>query len=91
MRLANCINITGAGLEPLSGSSVIEIIDLSLAGNHESPRLSPEPPISCDEVLPILDSIIERGEECALKFLVPPKVWQKEEIGVQFSCISHPI
>ena len=37
LRLANCTNITGAGLEPLRGSSVIEFIDLSLAGDHESP------------------------------------------------------
>jgi len=79
LRLTNCINITGAGLEPLRGSTVIENIDLSLGGNHESlPQLDPEPPISCDEVLPILDSIIETGENSALKFLVPPKVWRKE-------------
>ncbi|KAL7453980.1 hypothetical protein ACHAWC_005613 [Mediolabrus comicus] len=78
LRLANCINITGAGLEPLWGSSVIEFIDLSLAGIHESPHLDPEPPISFDEVLPILESIIETGENCALKLLVFPEVWQKE-------------
>lgn len=78
LRLTNCINITGAGLDPLRGSTIIEIIDLSLAGDHESPHLDPEPPISYYDVLPILDSIIQRGEGCALNFFLPPKVWRNE-------------
>lgn len=77
LRLTNCINITGVGLEPLRGSAIIEQIDLSLVGDHESSDLNPEPPILCNEVLPILDSIIERGE-CDLKHLQFPKVWRKE-------------
>ena len=36
LKLANCVNITGAGLEPLRGSLVIEQIDLSLTGEHEN-------------------------------------------------------
>ena len=76
LKLTNCVAITGAGLEPLRGSLVIQQIDLSLVGN-ESPDLDPEPPISCQFVLPIFDSIIER-EGCALMHLHFPSVWQKE-------------
>ncbi len=76
LKLTHCTNITGVGLRPLRGSVVIEQIDLSLVGN-ESPDLDPEPPISCQHVLPILDSIIER-EGCALKHLQFPSAWRKE-------------
>eukprot|EP00984_Skeletonema_dohrnii_P034108 scaffold33204_cov72-Skeletonema_dohrnii-CCMP3373.AAC.1 len=77
LKLANCINIAGAGLEPLRGSAIIEQIDLSLVGEHQNQKLHPEPPISCDIVLPILDSIIER-EGCALMHLQFPQVWRDE-------------
>ena len=77
LKLTNCVNITGAGLEPLSGSTIIEQIDLSLAARHQSPILVPEPTISCDIVLPILDSIIQR-EGCSLKHLQFPHVWRKD-------------
>mmetsp|Transcript_3444 Transcript_3444/g.4998 ORF Transcript_3444/g.4998 Transcript_3444/m.4998 type:complete len:406 (+) Transcript_3444:141-1358(+) len=78
LRLTNCIHVTGVGLGPLRGSTIIQQIDLSLVGDHESPRLDPEPLISCAEVIPILDSIIERGEDCSLEYLQFPKVWRKE-------------
>jgi hypothetical protein len=77
LKFTNCVNITGAGFEPLRGSTIIEQIDLSLVGDGESPYLYPEPPISRDHVLPILHSIIER-EGCALKYLQFPKAWGKE-------------
>ena len=77
LKLTNCAAITGAGLAPLRGSLIIEQIDLSLFGEHTSPDLYLEPPISCDNVLPILDSIIGR-EGCALKYLQFPFVWRKE-------------
>ena len=77
LKLANCINITGHGLEPLRGSTMIVQIDLSLDGDDENPRsLDPEPPISCNAVLPILDSIISRGG-CALKHLLFPYKWER--------------
>jgi len=66
LRLTNCINITGACLEPLRGSRVIKEIDLSLVGRHQSPLLDPEPPISTHIVLPVLDDIIARGDEAIL-------------------------
>ena len=54
LRLTGCVNITGAGLEPLRDSLVIEHIDLGFVGESESPILRTDPPISCDHVLPIL-------------------------------------
>ena len=77
LRLTNLLNITGIGLEPLRGSTVIEKIDLSLVRDHVSCDLSPIPPISTD-VLPILDSIIDMGGECSLKLLIFPKDWRRE-------------
>jgi len=84
LKLTNCVNITGAGLEPLRGSLKIELIDLSLVGEQQSPRLSPEPPISRDHALPILDSIVER-EGCSLKYIQFPLVWRKRE-----NASTHP-
>uniref|UniRef100_A0A7S2P2B5 Uncharacterized protein n=1 Tax=Skeletonema marinoi TaxID=267567 RepID=A0A7S2P2B5_9STRA len=77
LKLANCVNITGAGLEPLRGSLIIEQIDLGLVGAHQSPKLYPEPSISCNHVLPILDTIIAT-EGCALRHLQFPLVWLQE-------------
>ena len=51
LKLAGCVNITGAGLDPLRGSVVLEQIDLSLVAEHKSPVLDPEPLISCDHVV----------------------------------------
>ena len=77
LRLTNLLNITGIGLEPLRGSTMIEKIDLSLVGDNESPDLSHIPPISCTEVLPILNSVIDMGEASSLKLLIFPKEWRK--------------
>ncbi len=71
LRLTNCIKITGVGLEPLRGSTIIELVDLSLTDDGESPRLDPDPPISSELVLPILDSIVA-AERCELKHLQFP-------------------
>jgi hypothetical protein len=76
LKLTNCVNITGAGSEPLRGSTIIQQIDLSLVGKNQSPLLTPQPPISCELVLPILDSIIER-EGSALMHLQFPSVWSE--------------
>ena len=78
MRLTNLLNISGIGLEPLRGSTMIEKIDLSLVGKHKSPDLSPAPPIACIDVLPILDKIIDMGEDCSLKLLIFPKKWREQ-------------
>ena len=79
INLANCINITGVGLEPLRGSTIIEQIDLSLVRDGENPQsLDPEPLISCDSVLPILDSIISQ-DGCTLKHLEFPYKWRRAQ------------
>eukprot|EP00984_Skeletonema_dohrnii_P024087 scaffold13198_cov94-Skeletonema_dohrnii-CCMP3373.AAC.4 len=74
--LTNCIKMTGVGLEPLRGSEIIEQIDLSIVEFVGDDR---ETSISCDDVLPILDSIIER-EGTAMKHLQFPKKWRKEVV-----------
>jgi len=75
LKLSGCVNITGRGLEPLRGSTVIEHIDLSLVKQHESPNIDPVPPISKKNVLPILDSIVT-AEGSSLKLMVLPKKWR---------------
>ena len=66
---------------------MIEQIDLSLVGKNKRPRLEPPPPISCDFVVPILDSIIER-EDCSLRHLQFPKVWRQRDSD-QFDQFLH--
>ena len=78
LKLTNCVAITGAGLEPLRGSVIIEQIDLSLVGEHQSPVLDPKPSISRDDVLPILDSIISQ-EGCQLKHMEFSHLWREQE------------
>ena len=78
LKLAGCVNITGAGLDPLRGSAVLEQIDLSLVEEHKSPMPDAEPLLSCEHVLPILDSIIER-EESVLHSITFPESWRREE------------
>eukprot|EP00984_Skeletonema_dohrnii_P007858 scaffold2901_cov91-Skeletonema_dohrnii-CCMP3373.AAC.2 len=70
-------NITGVGLEPLRGSTTIEQIDLSLFYDRKHPDFCPAPLISCDDVLPILDSIIDR-EGSLLRHLHLPSEWKGE-------------
>ena len=80
LKLTNCVNISGIGLGPLAGSQIIEQIDLSLAGDNQSPAMIAEHKLSCDQVLPILRSIIvERGERrnCALKHIQFPFAWRE--------------
>jgi len=84
LRLTNCINISGSGLASLRHSISIEQIDLSLVEAHKSPILDPVPPISCDKVVPIIESIISQ-ERNSLKHLQFPHVWRhKEPVDPQF-------
>ncbi|KAL7456583.1 hypothetical protein ACHAWC_008046 [Mediolabrus comicus] len=78
LMLTNCTNITGSGLRPIRFSNVVEQIDLSLVGLHQKPELFPEPPISCELVLPILDSIISGAGASSLKHLQFPYKWRKD-------------
>ena len=74
LKLSGCINITGRGLQVLRGSTTIEHIDLSLVKQYESPELDPEPMISEEAVLPILDSIVSVNGS-SLKMVIFPKTW----------------
>ena len=78
LKLAGCINIIGSGLNVLRSSTTIEQIDMSLVGMHEVPLIEPEPLLSKDIVIPILDNIISRGRESSLKHLELPKNWRKQ-------------
>ena len=77
MKLTGCTRITGIGLEPLRGSTVLQQLDLSLVGYHENPILDPEPSISEAVVLPILHSIIDANGN-SLKFIHHPVKWRCE-------------
>ena len=79
LKLAGCVGITGGGLNVLRSSTAIEQIDMSLVGKHEVPLLDPEPILSEDIVIPILDEIIGRGRESSLQQLEFPKIWRRSE------------
>ena len=77
LKMTNCIGIIGDGLEPLRSSMILQYIDLSLVGDHESPNIDPEPPIDVSVVVPILDSIINT-EGNSLVHVQLPKKWRQE-------------
>ena len=82
LKLTGCINIIGNGLEPLRGSIVLQQIDLSLVGRHESPIFEPDPSISETAVLPILNSIIDADGQLwykVLKHIQLPHLWRKNQ------------
>ena len=83
LKLTNCLGITGSGLEPLRGSAVLEVLDLSLVGTFESPILEVKAKISTKFVLPILDSILKRGLGYgignSLKWIQFPHHWSTRE------------
>ena len=81
LKLTNCVGITGSGLEPLAGSTVLKRIDLSLVGDYQNPTIDPEPPISVSLVVPILNSIIEK-EDNSLVHVHLPKKWRMERSNV---------
>eukprot|EP00985_Skeletonema_marinoi_P013820 scaffold6904_cov140-Skeletonema_marinoi.AAC.2 len=55
---------------------------MSLVGAHKKLQLDPAPPLSCDLVLPILDSIISQ-ENNSLKHLLFPYDWREEEVRLR--------
>ena len=80
LHLTGCTTITGRGLKPLRGSTVIESIDLGLADCGQSPTYhcwgNKVPEITEKDVLPILDSIVAT-EDNVLKFIMLPKKWRE--------------
>lgn len=75
--ITNCEKITGRALEPLRGSTVLEQLDLNLAGKDHNGRLS-----QCclleHHVIPVLDSIIDRQNH-SLRHLQFPYKWRNYE------------
>ena len=77
LNLANCTNITGAGLDPLHGSQNLQHFDLSLVAKHQSPILDETPALSMTHVVPILDSMIGHGwNNLSLRYLQLPNDWR---------------
>ena len=74
LKLCGCVNITGIGLNPLKGSTVLEQIDISLVGRHENHFEVIESKISKVVIISILDSIIST-DGCSLKSIMFPKKW----------------
>ena len=86
LKLTNCINIIGHGLEPLRQSNVLQLLDLSLVGKYESPnklhygedshaiRNQQRDLMSPEVVLPVIESILA-SDRCALKYTVFPYMW----------------
>ncbi|KAL7523387.1 hypothetical protein ACHAXR_000910, partial [Thalassiosira sp. AJA248-18] len=79
LKLTHCFAITGACLETLRGSMVLERIDLSLVEQHESPVLVPDPSISEAVVIPILDIIIRRIWHGSIVHVQLPKKWRRRK------------
>jgi len=63
------------GLNPLRGSVVLEQIDISFARKHKTQYIDPEPKISHEIVMPILQSIIS-ADDCSLKYIQFPMKWR---------------
>jgi len=82
LKLCGCSNITGIGLNPLRDSVVLEQLDISLVGKHDNPRIEPEPKISEEAVLPILDGIIS-SDGCTLKYIQFPWKWRGRPPGME--------
>jgi hypothetical protein len=80
LKLIGCENISGMGLEPMRGSTIIQQIDLSTSvrapiANGED-LFSPNCRLLEEAVIPVLDSIIAEKDR-ALKLLEFPLEWRK--------------
>mmetsp|Transcript_9575 Transcript_9575/g.14319 ORF Transcript_9575/g.14319 Transcript_9575/m.14319 type:complete len:97 (-) Transcript_9575:337-627(-) len=71
------ISVVSYDASMLSISSNIEVIDLSLAGDHESH----EPPLSCNVVLPILHGILHMRRVTLIQI---PKAWRQDPLSDEF-------
>ena len=82
-----CQYITGEGLTPLQGSSVLEQIDISLVGKHRHPEIELEPMIS---EAPILHTNSREycfaTDGCSLKYMQVPKKWRIDPRGHCLLC-----
>ena len=77
LKLTNCIMMSGRGLQPLQGSTVLQHLDLSITRNQGA--ITEEPMIRVEAVTPIIDSILERRDNVGLLNLTFPKKWEEEK------------
>ena len=83
LKLTGCTAITGRCLEPLRGSTVIEVIDFfNTSETLVNTDIVEGSSLSEDVVLPILDSVIA-SDDCSLKYVVLPEKWrQTQSVGL---------
>lgn len=74
LKITGCVNIAGHGLKPISRSTTIQVIDLSIAKQHKYHPDALAALISYEAIIPILDSIISL-DECAVRYTVFPESW----------------
>lgn len=74
LKLAGCSGITGSGLEPIRGSSVLEQIDLRRLAKKEHYHRPENFSLSLPTILPIISSIFTK-EGSKLKHLSLPLNW----------------
>lgn len=76
LKLAGCVNIVGCGLEPLRGSTRLELLDLSCVKQHEQDYRWRRLSLSQEIVLPILHSMIDADCFSSLRYIQWPKAWR---------------
>ena len=72
--LCGCVGLTGSGLDPLMGSTMLRSIDLSLVKRTDSPVILPNPNMSEASVIPILRSIVDADGSSLKDILLPYKL-----------------
>eukprot|EP00984_Skeletonema_dohrnii_P026281 scaffold15599_cov129-Skeletonema_dohrnii-CCMP3373.AAC.5 len=96
LKLIGCTNITGVGLDPLRGSTILEQIDMSTsekgAAMNGEDLFSPNFPwgisLSEDDVIPILDSIIAEKDR-ALRHVQFPLAWRQKKCQILSSFLER--
>ncbi len=77
IRLDGCVNITGSGLDPLMGSTMLRTIDLSLTKlDSVSYWIEPTPKLSEESIIPILRSIVDAAGSSLRDVMLPHKFLQ---------------
>jgi hypothetical protein len=72
--LCGCVGITGSGLDPLMGSTLLRKMDLSLVKRTDSPEILPKPNMSEASIIPILRSIVGADGSSLKDILLPYKL-----------------
>ena len=85
--LSWCHFLTGRGLEPLSGSTALRRIDISLAGRKSS-NVDVQCALELGAVLPVLESIVAKGDNklCHIQF---PKEWRDSEYDSEYESLRR--